>query len=333
MPEPESSARMGEQITSSKEEMMFIGIDVSKAALDVAAQPNQEAWQESNTAGGIDALVHRLKMRAPELIVVEATGGYENAVVAAVGAAGLPIVVVNPRQVRDFAKATGKLAKTDRIDAEILALFAERVRPELRELKSEAAQELEALLARRRQILEMTQAERNRLEHATGAVRRDLLEHIRYLEKRLNRVDTELEERVQESPLWRAKEDLLRSVPGVGPIVSRTLIAELPELGRLTHKEIASLVGVAPFSRDSGTLRGKRMVWGGRASVRAALYMAAVVGVRRNAALRPFYERLRSTGKPAKVALVACMRKLLTILNSMVRSGTHWNPDQVPQCA
>ncbi len=310
---------------------MFVGIDVSKAALDVAAHLGQEAWQESNTEVGIDALRHRLQALSPELIVVEATGGYENAVVAALGAAGLPIVVVNPRQVRDFAKATGKLAKTDRIDADILALFAERVRPELRELKSEAAQELEALLARRRQILEMTQAERNRLEHAGGAVRKDLLEHIRYLEKRLNRVDLELEERVQESPLWRAKEDLLRSVPGVGPVVSRTLIAELPELGRLSHKEIASLVGVAPFSRDSGTLRGKRRVWGGRASVRAALYMAAVVGVRRNAALRRFYERLRSTGKPAKVALVACMRKLLTILNSMVRRGAAWDPSMVPQ--
>jgi transposase len=270
---------------------------------------------------------------SPVLIVVEATGGYENAGVAALGAEGLPLVVVNPRQVRDFAKATGKLAKTNRIDARILALFAEWVRPEVRELKSEAAQALEALLARRRQILEMTQAERNRLEHARGAVRKDLLEPIRYLEKRLGKVDKELEERVQQSPLWKAKEDLLRSVPGVGPVVSRTLIAKLPELGRLTHKEIASLVGVAPFSRDSGTLRGKRRVWSGRASVRAALYMAAVVGVRRNAALKRFYERLRSTGKPAKVARVACMRKLLTILNSMAMHSTRWNPDLVPQCA
>jgi transposase len=324
---------MGGLVTGSKEDVMFIGIDVSKAVLDVAVHPSSEGWQAANDPGEIEALLHRLQALSPELIVVEATGGYENAVVAALGAEGLPIVVVNPRQVRDFAKATGKLAKTDRIDARILALFAERVRPEVRELKSEAAQALEALLARRRQILEMTQAERNRLEHARGAVRKDLLEPIRYLEKRLGKVDKELEERVQQSPLWKAKEDLLRSVPGVGPVVSRTLIAELPELGRLTHKEIASLVGVAPFSRDSGTLRGKRRVWGGRASVRAALYMAAVVGVRRNAALKRFYERLRSTGKPAKVALVACMRKLLTILNSMVRNCTRWNPDLVPQCA
>lgn len=312
---------------------MFIGIDVSKAVLDGAVHPSSEGWQAANDPGEIEALLDRLQALSPELIVVEATGGHENAGVAALGAEGLPLVGVNPRQVRDFAKATGKLAKTDRIDARILALFAERVRPEVRELKSEAAQALEALLARRRQILEMTQAERNRLEHARGAVRKDLLEPIRYLEKRLGKVDKELEERVQQSPLWKAKEDLLRSVPGVGPVVSRTLIAELPELGRLTHKEIASLVGVAPFSRDSGTLRGKRRVWGGRASVRAALYMAAVVGVRRNAALKRFYERLRSTGKPDKVALVACMRKLLTILNSMVRNCTRGNPDLVPQCA
>ncbi len=212
---------------------MFIGIDVSKAVLDVAVHPSSEGWQAANDPGEIEALLHRLQALSPELIVVEATGGHENAGVAALGAEGLPIVVVNP-QVRDVAKATGKLAKTDRIDARILALFAEWVRPEVRELKSEAAQALEALLARRRQIREMTQAERNRLEHARGAVRKDLLEPIRYLEKRLgkvDKVDKELEERVQQSPLWKAKEDLLRSVPGVGPVVSRTLIAELPELG------------------------------------------------------------------------------------------------------
>ena len=310
---------------------MFVGIDVSKARLDVAVHPGAEVWHASNDARGIAELLEQLKELGPELIVVEATGGYENAGVAALGAAGLPVVVVNPRQVRDFAKAMGLLAKTDRIDASVLALFGERVRPALRELPSEAAHELEALLSRRRQILEMMQAERNRLEHAKGAVKKDLQEHIRYLEKRLKRVDTELEDRIQESPVWRAKEDLLRSVPGVGPVVSRTLIAELPELGRLTRKQIASLVGVAPFARDSGTLRGQRIIWGGRASVRAALYMAAVVGVRRNPTLRQFYERLRSTGKPAKVALVACMRKLLCILNSMVRHNRSWDPTLLPQ--
>lgn len=312
---------------------MFIGIDVSKAQLDVAVLPGAECWREGNEEKGISSLISRLRARSPTLIVLEATGGYENAMGAALSAAGLPVVVVNPRQVRDFAKATGRLAKTDRIDAMILALFAERVRPELRELPTEAAQELESLLARRRQILEMSQAERNRLEHAKGAVRKDLLEHLRYLEKRLKKVDEEVEERIRESPLWRAKEELLRSVPGVGPVISRTLIAELPELGRLSHKEIAALVGVAPMNRDSGTLRGKRMVWGGRASVRAALYMGALVGVQRNAAIRAFYQRLRAKGKPAKVALTACMRKLLTILNSMVRYDRVWDPEHYLQSA
>jgi transposase len=306
---------------------MFVGIDVSKAQLDVAVLPDAECWEVRNEEAGIATLVERLRASAPILVVLEATGGYENAVVAALGAAGLPVVVVNPRQVRDFAKATGKLAKTDQIDALILALFAERVRPELRELSTEEAQALEALLARRRQILEMRQAEQNRLEHARGPVKKDLTEHIRYLERRLKRVDGELEERIQESPLWRAKENLLRSVPGIGPVVSRTLIAELPELGRLSHKQIAALVGVAPLNRDSGTLRGKRMVWGGRASVRAALYMGALVGVQRNPVIRAFYQRLRAKGKPAKVALVACMRKLLCIMNSMVRYNRAWDPE------
>ena len=309
---------------------MYVGIDVSKASLDVAVHPSAEAWQVKNDSTGITGLIEQLNAYGPELIVLEATGGYENALVAALGAAGLPVVVVNPRQVRDFAKAMGLLAKTDRIDASVLALFGERVRPEPRELPSKAMQELEALLSRRRQILEMLGAERNRLEHAKGSVKRDLQEHIRYLEKRLRKVDTEIEEHIQASPLWRAKEDLLRSVPGVGPVVSRTLIAELPELGRLSRKRIAALVGVAPFARDSEQLRGQRIVWGGRASVRAALYMAAVVGVRRNPVLKPFYQRLKDAGKPSKVALVACMRKLLCILNSMVRHNRRWEPALTP---
>lgn len=309
---------------------MFVGIDVSKDTLDVALRPGSEAWQVKNDAAGIDALGVRLRELSPELVVLEATGGYENAAVAVLAAAGLPVVVVNPRQVRDFAKSTGQLAKTDRIDADVLALFAERVRPEVRELTTEAGQELEDLLSRRRQILEMLQAERNRLEHAKGPVRTDVMEHIRYLKKRLVRVDTDLEQRIRESPAWRAKEDLLRSVPGVGPVVSRTLMAELPELGRLSRQEIAALVGVAPLNRDSGRRRGRRTIWGGRASVRAVLYMAAVVGVRRNAAIRQFYQRLRGAGKPAKVALVACMRKLLVILNSIVRKNRPWCPELVP---
>lgn len=310
---------------------MYVGIDVSKERLDVALRPAAEAWQVANDAAGIADVCARLTQSAPALIVLEATGGYESAAVAALGAAGLPVVVVNPRQVRDFAKAVGKLAKTDRIDAQVLALFAERVRPEIRSLTSEAAQELEDLLSRRRQILEMLQAERNRLEHARGTVRRDVIEHTRYLERRLVRVDSDLDQRIRESPVWRAKEDLLRSVPGVGPVLSRTLIAELPELGRLSRQEIAALVGVAPLNRDSGRMRGRRSTWGGRARIRAVLYMAAVVASRRNAAIQTFYLRLRATGKPGKVALVACMRKLLVILNSMVRNNRPWNPDLLPR--
>jgi transposase len=322
---------MGSGITRGKEPDMYVGVDVSKAVLDVAAIPGPEHSQFGNDAEGVESLVNWIRERIPELIIIEATGGYENGVVAALGAAALPVIVVNPRQVRDFAKAMGLLAKTDAIDARVLALFGERVRPELRELPTEAAGELEALLSRRRQILEMVQAERNRLEHARGAVRKDLLEHIRYLDKRMKKVEGELDERIRSSLIWRAKEALLRSVPGVGSVVSRTLIAELPELGRLTRHQIAALVGVAPFARDSGTLKGQRIIWGGRASVRSALYMSAVVGIRHNPALKRFYERLRASGKPAKVALVACMRKMLCILNSMVRNNVLWDPDRVPQ--
>lgn len=305
---------------------MFVGVDVSKAHLDVAIRPTGEAWRESNDEAGQSALVTRLGGLSPTLIVLEATGGYEAALLALLATAQLPIVVVNPRQVRDFAKATGRLAKTDRIDAEVLALFAERIRPEVRELPSEAALELEALLSRRRQILEMLTAERNRLGTARVTVKADVQEHIRFLQKRLEGVDAELDQRIRQSPLWRAREDLLRSVPGVGPVVTRTLIAALPELGRLTHKQIAALVGVAPLNRDSGTLRGRRTVWGGRASVRGALYMAALVASRHNELIRSFYQRLVDAGKPRKVALVACMRKLLIILNSMLRHGTRWDP-------
>lgn len=305
---------------------MFVGVDVSKAHLDVAVRPTGEAWREGNEEAGRSALVERLRELSPTLIVLEATGGYEAGLLALLAAAQLPVVVVNPRQVRDFAKATGRLAKTDALDAEVLALFAERVRPEVRELPSEAAQELEALLSRRRQILEMLTAERNRLGTARASVKADVQEHIRFLQKRLGGVDAELDQRIRQSPLWRAREDLLRSVPGIGPVVTRTLIAALPELGRLTHKQIAALVGVAPLNRDSGTLRGRRTVWGGRAGVRGALYMAALVASRYNELIRSFYQRLLSAGKPRKVALVACMRKLLIILNSMLRHGTRWDP-------
>jgi transposase len=306
--------------------MPFIGIAVAKAQFEFACLPSGETGTLPNEDGGIRELVARCQALAPALIVLEATGGYEAALVAALATAGLSLAVVNPRQVRDFAKATGQLAKTDAIDAQVLALFAERVRPTPRPLPDEAVQALDALLTRRRQLVEMLTAERNRLLVARAPVRRDLQPHIRFLERRLREADDDLHTAVKASPLWRVKDDLLQSVPGVGRVVSLTLLAELPELGRLSHKEIAALVGVAPLNRDSGTLRGKRLVYGGRAPVRAALFMAALVASKCNPVIRAFYQRLRAAGKPAKVALTACMRKLLTILNAIARSGTPWQP-------
>jgi transposase len=302
----------------------FVGIDVAKAELIIAIRPSGDRWAVANDEAGLQTLLKRLRRPAPALVVLEATGGYERATVAALAAARLPVVVANPRQVRDFARATGQLAKTDRIDAETLALFAERVRPEPRALPDEAASALDALLTRRRQVLGMLVAERNRLEHALPAVRRGITQHIRWLERQLQEVDRDLDDSIQASPVWRAKENLLRSAPGVGPVLSRTLIGELPELGTLPRKQIAALAGVAPLARDSGTLKGKRLVWGGRAPVRAALYMGALVGTRCNPVIRAFYHRLLAAGKPKKVALTACMRKLLTILNAMMRTNTTW---------
>jgi transposase len=310
-----------------------IGIDVAKAELAIAVRPSGERWTVANEASGIRELVARLTALAPVRIVLEATGGYELALVGALATAGLPLVVVNPRQVRDFAKATGQMAKTDRLDAEVLALFAERVHPAIRPIPDELHRELEAVLSRRRQLLEMLQAERNRLGQVftTGrSVRRSLTRHIAYLEKQVRETDTELGELIRASPVWREREDLLRSVPGVGRVVATTLLAELPELGRLTRKEIAKLVGLAPLARDSGKQRGKRFIRGGRSHVRAVLYMGALVATRRNAVIGRFYARLLAAGKPKKLALTACMRKLLTILNSMVRSQERWRvPDAV----
>jgi len=301
-----------------------VGIDIAKEEFVVACRPERPEWAASNDAAGIAATVTGLQRLVPTLIVLEATGGYETALVAALAAAGLPVVVANPRQVRDFAKATGQLAKTDRLDAHLLALFAERVQPTPRPLPEPVLEQLTALLTRRRQLLDMLIAERNRLEHATPPIRRDITQHIRWLERRVADVDRDLDDTLQSSPVWRAKENLLRSVPGVGPIVSRTLLADLPELGHLNRKQIAALVGVAPLARDSGTLRGKRVVWGGRAPVRAVLYMGALVAARHNAVIRAFYLRLLAAGKPKKVALTACMRKLLTILNAIMRTQTTW---------
>lgn len=307
----------------------FIGIDVAKATLDIASLPDGESWTVTNDDSGLAELIPRLVALAPVLVVMEATGGFETPAAIALAHAGLPVAIVNPRQVRDFAKAMGRLAKTDALDAGMLADFAQRVRPEPRPLPDEAAQLLESLLTRRRQIVDMLTAEKNRLGFARGPVRRDITQHIRWLEKRLSDVDGDLQDAVTASPLYHAKAQLLRSVPGVGQVTTFTLLATLPELGHLSRHQIAALVGVAPMNRDSGTRRGKRMVWGGRAPVRAVLYMAALVGIKHNPVLRVFYERLRAAGKPFKVAATACMRKLLTILNAMLKHHRRWDA----QCA
>jgi transposase len=304
---------------------IFVGIDVSKARLDVAVRPSGQSESVSNDQAGIETLVKRLGKIQPTLIVLEATGGIERGLTRALASAELPVVVVNPRQVRDFAKATGQLAKTDGIDAVVLARFAEAVRPALRPLPDEVTLELRALIARRRQITEMIVAERNRLSGVSKAIRKRIDAHIRWLEAELERADNDLDQSIRQSPVWRENEDLLRSVPGIGPVISRTLLAELPELGELNRKQIAALVGIAPLNCDSGTLRGRRVIWGGRASVRAVLYMAALVASRRNAVIRAFYKRLCNAGKAPKVALVACMHKLLTILNSMIKHKTRWS--------
>jgi transposase len=304
-----------------------VGIDVAKARLDVAVRPSGEAWQAPNDAAGVAALAARLAGLAPALVVLEATGGLERLAAAELAAAGLPVAVVNPRQVRAFARAVGQLAKTDALDAALLARFGEAVRPPPRPLPDAAQQELAALLARRRQVVVMLTAERQRLAAAGAAVRRRVQAHVDWLARELAALDDDLGQTLRASPAWRAKEDLLRSVPGVGPVVALTLLAELPELGHLDRKRLAALVGVAPLNADSGTRRGKRLVWGGRGRVRAALYMAALTASRYNPVLRAFYQRLLRAGKAKKVALTACMHKLLRILNAIVHAASPWaNP-------
>lgn len=307
---------------------VVIGIDVSKREFVIAVHPSGETWTSETTPAEIEGLVARLRGFGAPLIVMEATAGDELPLAAACGSAALPVAVVNPRQVRAFAQAIGRTAKTDAIDAGVLALFGARVQPAPRAVADAETQALAGLVARRRQLLDMLGAERRRLAQApaTGPVTRDLRTHIRWLERRVRDVDDEIGTAVHHSPMWRVNEDLLRSVPGIGPTVARTLLAELPELGRLDRRAIAALVGVAPFNRDSGQWRGRRMIWGGRASVRAALYMGALVAARHNPPMRAFYQRLRAAGKPAKVALVAVMRKLLTTLNAMMKHQTPWNP-------
>ncbi len=303
---------------------VFVGIDVSKTQLEVAVRPQGTAFAAPHDEPGITLVAEQLRSLRPALVVLEATGGLEIPLTGALAALELPVVVVNPRQVRDFAKATGHLAKTDTLDAAVLAHFAEAVRPALRPLPDAHTQELAALVARRRQLIEMLTAERNRLGSAPKPMRKRIQAHITWLARDLARVDEDLNHAIRTSPVWREKDDLLRSMPGVGPVLARTLLAHLPELGTLNRRQIAALVGVAPLNRDSGTLRGRRTVWGGRAQVRAVLYMSALVGVRHNRVLRTFYLRLRDAGKVPKVALTACMRKLLTILNAMLRHRAPW---------
>ncbi len=303
---------------------VFVGIDVSKAALDVGVLPLAQFWTAPNDEAGCRGLAERLQALSPTLIVLEATSGFEVSVVARIAAAGLPVVVVNPRQVRDFAKATGTLAKTDRLDARVLALFAQRVRPAVRPLKDTQSHELEALFNRRHQLVEMLTMEKNRLSLAAAPVRKDLKAHIVWLVKRLKDVDRELKTLIENSPVWREKDDLLQSVPGIGPVASVALLAQLPELGALNRRQIGALVGVAPLNNDSGQYKGQRHVWGGRAMVRAVLYMATLAAIRCNPSIKVFYQRLRAAGKKPKVAIVACMRKLLTILNALLKTKTPW---------
>ena len=308
-----------------EQEAIYVGIDVAKAQLDVAVRPTDDRWVVTNDDTGIHQLMSRLKALQPALVVLEATGGLELPLVAALAAEEAPVVVVNPRQVRDFAKATGKLAKTDALDAAVLAHFAEAVRPPVRPLRDAETQVLSSLTARRHQVMTMLLSEKNRLSAATTvAVRPRIEAHIAWLQRELDDLDKSLRETLRQSPVWREKDDLLRTVPGVGEQLSLTLLAYLPELGTLNRRQVAALVGVAPFNRDSGTLRGKRTVWGGRARIRAVLYMGALVASRYNPVIRDLYQRLVAAGKPKKVALTACMRKLLVILNSMLKHRSPW---------
>jgi transposase len=304
----------------------FVGIDISKATLDVAILPGDQSWSVPNDEQGLQQLVSKLaELGPPRAVVMEATGGLERPVLAFLAAAGLPVVAVNPRNVRDFAKAVGAIAKTDRIDARVLALFAERVRPPCRPLPDEETRILQDLVVRRRQMLDMFAAEQSRLTIVVSPkIQREIVRHLDWLKKRIDRLDDDLDTAIKNSPAWQEKADLLKGVPGVGRVTALTLLSQLPELGTISHKQIAALVGVAPFNHDSGTLRGKRRIWGGRAAIRAVLYMASLSAIRFNSALRTFYQRLRAAGKLPKVALVATMRKLLSILNAIARHKKPW---------
>jgi Transposase and inactivated derivatives len=304
----------------------FVGIDISKATLDVCIEPSMQRLQVAYDEAGMTRLVQSLREMAPHLIVMEATGGLETRLASELASQGLPVAVINPRQARDFAKAIGQLAKTDRVDAAVLAAFARAVRPALHTLKDETTRELNELLTRRRQWVAMRTQERLRLETASKLQKKSLSAHIAWLDARIAELDEDLQQRLRRSEIWAAKEDRLRSIPGVGAVTSLTMLAHCPELGSLNRREIAKLVGVAPLANDSGQHRGKRSIWGGRAAVRAVLYMAAVSAMRFNTEIKRFAERLRQAGKPSKVVIVACMRKLLTIMNTILKNNTPWNP-------
>lgn len=308
-------------------EKRVVGIDVSKAVLDAAVLPGGELLQLGNDVQGIEELSDKLKSEAVDLVVMEATGGYETAVATALVANGLRVAVVNPRQIRDFAKATGRLAKNDRIDAQVIAAFGQAIEPEIVHLPDEDTRELQSLVVRRRQLVAMRVQEVNRLGLMQAAMRKRIKAHVDWLEKEIAKVDVDLTAGLRKSPAWRAKDELLQSFKGVGRITSSTLIVALPELGQLDRRAITALVGLAPFNRDSGVMRGRRSIYGGRSQVRTLLYMAAISAIRCNPVIRAFYERLKSRGKPHKVAMVACMRKILTILNAMVRQSTPWTPE------
>jgi transposase len=312
--------------------LRFVGIDVSKDHLDVHVRPDDQQQRFTYDNDGLAALVKMQTELRPSLIVIEATGGYEQAVVAILAAQQLPVVVVNARRVRDFAKATGQLAKTDGLDAAVLSNFGEKLRPPLRTLPDESREELKALLVRRRQLVDMITAEKNRQATAPKRIRRHIQTHIDWLQKRLSEMDQDLAGTIQESPMWKAKDEILQSTPGIGPTTSTTMLAALPELGSLNRHTIAALVGVAPMNKDSGQFRGRRAIQGGRHSVRTILFMATLVATKHNPVIRAFYQRLLAAGKPKMVAITACMRKLLTILNSMLKTGSHWNSEHAKTC-
>ncbi|MFC1990005.1 IS110 family transposase [Chloroflexota bacterium] len=310
-------------------EAVYVGVDVAKNSLDLAVSNVEEVRQFTNDHEGITNAVQYIAGLKPSGVILEATGHLEMPLAAALQADRLPVAVINPRQVRDFARATGTLAKTDTIDARMLALFGIRVQPEIRPLPDEKTREMRNLLTRRRQLIEMLTAEHNRLSQSGDDIHPSIEIHIKWLEEALNDINNDLDRRIRLSPSWLEKDNLLKSVPGVGNVVSSSLLIELPELGMLNRRKIAALVGVAPFNRDSGTMRGRRTVWGGRAKLRAVLYMAALVASRRNPIIAAFYQRLLEAGKAKKVALVACMRKLLIILNAMIRTMTAWQPETI----